>query len=264
MIVIPVTLGQDEAELTGVSCLALQTAKYGVTELKKYHSFFALMLVVTGAGAEVLPPLDKVEFAQCLRELQQKARTEGIDEAIVIGTLGKLTMVDRVIELDRKQPEFTQTFAGYFNKRVTDGRVEQGRNLLKEYRPLLDKLTKEYGVPAQYLLAFWGMETNFGGYKGKMPVLDSLATLACDHRRSDYFTEELMQALKHKQKYGFSREQMVGSWAGAMGHTQFMPSTYTSYAVDHDGDGKADLWNSTDDALSSAGAFSTATGLAAQ
>ncbi|MCF1428613.1 MAG: lytic murein transglycosylase [Shewanella sp.] len=213
------------------------------------------MLVVTGAGAEVLPPLDKAQFAQCLRELQQKARTEGIDEAIVTGTLGKLTMVDRIIKLDRKQPEFTQTFAGYFNKRVTDGRVEQGRKLLKEHRPLLDKLTKEYGVPPQYLVAFWGMETNFGGYKGKMPVLDSLATLACDHRRSDYFTQELIQVLKLKQKYGFSSEQMVGSWAGAMGHTQFMPSTYANYAVDHDGDGKADLWNSTDDALSSAAHF---------
>ncbi|MGI2260154.1 lytic murein transglycosylase [Shewanella sp. GXUN23E] len=213
------------------------------------------MLVASGAAAEALPSLDKAGFDQCLQELQQKARTEGIDEIIISGTLGKLTMVERVIELDRKQPEFTQTFAGYFNKRVTDWRVEQGRKLLKEHRPLLDKLTREYGVPPQYLVAFWGMETNFGGYKGKMPVLDSLATLACDHRRSSYFTQELMQALKLKQKYGFSNEQMVGSWAGAMGHTQFMPTAYASYAVDGDGDGKADLWNSTDDALSSAAHF---------
>ncbi|MCL2916594.1 lytic murein transglycosylase [Shewanella corallii] len=231
------------------------TDKYGAAELKKYHSLFAIMLVASGASAGTQTPLDEAGFKRCLVSLQETARAEGIDETIVTDTLGNLKIVNRVIQLDRKQPEFTQTFAGYFNKRVTDWRVQQGRKLLKEHRPLLDKLTKEYGVPPQYLVAFWGMETNFGGYKGKMPVLDSLATLACDHRRSAYFTQELMQALKLKQKYGFSDDKMVGSWAGAMGHTQFMPTAYANYAVDGDGDGKADLWNSTDDALSSAAYF---------
>lgn len=223
--------------------------------MKKYKSLLAMVLLSGAAQAESQPPLDEASFQQCLVQLQQTARDEGIDETIVTDTLGNLKIVKRVIQLDRKQPEFTQTFAGYFNKRVTDWRVQQGRKLLSENRELLNKLTKEYGVPAQYLVAFWGMETNFGGYKGKMPVLDSLATLACDHRRSTYFTQELMQALKLKQKYGFSDDHMVGSWAGAMGHTQFMPTAYMNYAVDADGDGKADLWNSTEDALSSAAYF---------
>ncbi len=163
--------------------------------------------------------------------------------------------MSRVIELDKKQPEFSQTFDNYFSKRVTDWRVKEGRRLLAENRELLNQLKDKYGVPPQYLMAFWGLETNFGSYKGKMPVLDSLATLACDPRRSGYFTGELMKALKLKEEYQFEASEMVGSWAGAMGHTQFMPSAYTAYAVDGDGDGKADLWNSRADALTSAANF---------
>ncbi|MGL5668736.1 MAG: lytic murein transglycosylase, partial [Shewanella sp.] len=149
----------------------------------------------------------------------------------------------------------SQTFNNYFTKRATDWRVNEGRRLLKKHRVLLDKLAQEYGVPPQYILSFWGLETNYGSYKGKMSVLDSLATLACEPRRSGYFTTELMQALKLKEKYGFDKSTMVGSWAGAMGHTQFMPSAYAKYAIDGDGDGKADLWNSTEDALTSAANF---------
>lgn len=194
-------------------------------------------------------------FELCIPSLQQAAMEVGLSKQTIEQTIPSLHFVSRVIELDRRQPEFTQTFADYYHKRVTDWRVAEGRKLLKEYRPFLNQLTKKYGVPAQYLIAFWGMETNFGRYKGKMPVLDSLATLACDERRTTYFTQELMQALKLKEKYQFTRDEMVGSWAGAMGHTQFMPSAYMHYAVDGDGDGKADLWNSTDDALSSAAFF---------
>lgn len=194
-------------------------------------------------------------FPQCVQGLKNRARQEGVSEATINTTVANLKFVPRVIELDNQQPEFSQTFANYFTKRATDWRVNEGRRLLKENRVLLDKLTKEYGVPAQYILSFWGLETNYGSYKGKMPVLDSLATLACEPRRSTYFTTELMQALKLKEKYQFDSSTMVGSWAGAMGHTQFMPSAYAKYAIDGDGDGRADLWNSTTDALTSAANF---------
>jgi membrane-bound lytic murein transglycosylase B len=194
-------------------------------------------------------------FAGCLVGLQARARTEGLSEHSINVTVANLQFVPRVIELDQQQPEFSQTFANYFSKRATDWRVNEGRRLLQKHRVLLDKLAQEYGVPPQYILSFWGLETNYGSYKGKMSVLNSLATLACEPRRSNYFTIELMQALKLKEKYQFDNDTMVGSWAGAMGHTQFMPSAYAKYAVDGDGDGKADLWNSTTDALTSAANF---------
>tara|TARA_R110002126_G_scaffold27330_7_gene91797 strand:- start:4085 stop:5326 length:1242 start_codon:yes stop_codon:yes gene_type:complete len=203
--------------------------------------------------ADVAPAQEQADFATCVVTLQQKAKAAGISQQIIDTTVANLKYVPRVIELDNQQPEFTTTFGDYFDKRVTAWRVEQGKKMLAEHKSLLAKLTKEYGVPGQYIVAFWGLETNFGSYKGSMPVLDSLATLACDPRRSDYFTGELLQALTLKQQYNFADSKMVGSWAGAMGHTQFMPTNYRKYAVD--GDGVADLWNSTDDALTSAANF---------
>nr|WP_258405740.1 lytic murein transglycosylase [Shewanella mangrovisoli] len=214
----------------------------------------------TQAAVQEMPLSDTIAahaaaFPTCVANLQERARTEGLSEATIQDTVASLQFVPKVIELDQAQPEFSQTFNNYFTKRATDWRVNEGRRLLKKHRALLDKLAQEYGVPPQYILSFWGLETNYGSYKGKMSVLDSLATLACEPRRSGYFTTELMQALKLKEKYGFDKSTMVGSWAGAMGHTQFMPSAYAKYALDGDGDGKADLWNSTEDALTSAANF---------
>jgi len=219
--------------------------------LKKLLTFASLILA-TG-----LPSLSALaqDFDTCVSALKQKALAAGVSSKTVEEGLGQVKYVARVIELDKKQPEFSQTFDNYFSKRVTDWRVQEGRRLLKQHGQLLHKLQQEYGIPPQYLVAFWGLETNFGSYKGKMPVIDSLTTLACDPRRSDYFTGELIQALKLKEAYQFDNAQMQGSWAGAMGHTQFMPSAYAKYAVDADGDGKADLFNSTQDALSSAANF---------
>ncbi|MGL5047951.1 MAG: lytic murein transglycosylase [Shewanella sp.] len=194
-------------------------------------------------------------FPACLVGLQARARAEGLSETTINSTVANLQFVPRVIELDQQQPEFSQTFDNYFSKRATEWRVNEGRRLLQKHSVLLNQLAQEYGVPAQYILSFWGLETNYGSYKGKMSVLNSLATLACEPRRSNYFTIELMQALKLKEKYQFDGDTMVGSWAGAMGHTQFMPSAYAKYALDGDGDGKADLWNSTTDALTSAANF---------
>jgi membrane-bound lytic murein transglycosylase B len=237
---------------------------YGVPDLRKHP--FSLTLLVSALALVFSPVMaadtgavgdstQADDFSVCVETLKQRARAEGLSEQTIAGTVAKLNYVPRVIELDRQQPEFRQTFANYFNARVTESRIQQGRKLMVQHRELLTKLTKEYGIPPQYLLAFWGLETNFGGYKGKMSVLDSLATLGCDPRRSSYFTSELMQALKLKEKYHFEANDMVGSWAGAMGHTQFMPTNYARYALDGDSDGRVDLWNSTNDALTSAANF---------
>lgn len=195
------------------------------------------------------------EFAQCIANIDALARTEGISDDTLTNSLAKVSYSERVIELDRRQPEFTTTFADYFGRRVNEQRVTQGRALLEKHGPLLNRIAQEYGVPAPYLVAFWGLETNFGSFFGRMSVLDSLATLACDPRRSRYFTRELISALRIIDEGSITAERMEGSWAGAMGHVQFMPSVFLRYAVDYDESGQRDLWNSLPDAMASAANF---------
>ncbi|UZJ46038.1 lytic murein transglycosylase [Marinimicrobium sp. C6131] len=199
-------------------------------------------------------------FAQCVERFSQEAKAQGLNSPVVRDSLANLKWVERVIELDRRQPEFTTPFSDYLSRRVTDQRVADGRRLLREHRDLLARVEREYGVPAPYLVAFWGLETNFGRYFGKMSVLDSLATLACDERRSTYFTRELMSALRIVDEGAIAPERMEGSWAGAMGHVQFMPSVFIRHAVDYDNDGKRDLWNSLPDAMASAANFLSSMG----
>ena len=195
------------------------------------------------------------DFEQCKTELSQQAVAQGVSSDTASTVFANIQYQPRVIKLDRSQPEFVQTFPGYYSKRVTEWRIGKGREMYAKHRDLLRKLSQKYGVPAHYLVAFWGLETNFGSYKGNMNVLNSLATLACDERRSTYFTKELITAVKLLERESLEQDKMVGSWAGAMGHTQFMPSAYMNYAIDGDGDGQVNLWDSEEDALASAANF---------
>lgn len=215
------------------------------------------MLAVTLYGGASVRAEQSAEnsFADCIARLQTTAREQGISDAVVQDVLGNAKQLERVISSDRNQAEFTQTFADYYGRRVTPARVEKGRALLAKHRQLLERVQRDTGVPAHYLVAFWGLETNFGSYFGKIPVPDSLATLACDTRRSTRFTAELMDALRIVDAGHVEPQRMVGSWAGAMGHVQFMPSVYLRYAQDGDGDGRRDLWDSIPDAMASAGNF---------
>src|SRR5690606_24671526 len=156
---------------------------------------------------------------------------------------------------DRRQPEFVEPFATYLERRLTPERISRGRQLLREHGELLARLEQQYGVPPQVLVSFWGLESNYGGFFGRIPVLNSLATLACEGRRGEFFATELLNALRIVQRGDVPASTMVGSWAGAMGHTQFMPSSYLRYALDGDGDGRVDLWGSVPDALTSAANF---------
>jgi membrane-bound lytic murein transglycosylase B len=194
-------------------------------------------------------------FSKCMVDLRDRARAEHLPAWVVDEVMAKLEPQPRVLELDRAQPEFNQTFADYLYRRVTPERIEQGRRLRHEYAQFLAEMTVRYGVPGRYLVAFWGLETNFGGYLGTMPTLDSLATLACDERRSAYFADELITALSLLDREALTPQEMRGSWAGAMGQTQFMPSAYRKYAVDGDHDGHINLWKSERDALASAANF---------
>ncbi|MDO6441479.1 lytic murein transglycosylase [Marinobacter sp. 2_MG-2023] len=223
-------------------------------------SVFALLSVsALPATAEETASEDAVKtpdgFEECKLQLQEKAIAAGVSAQTAQEVMTRVQYIDRVIELDRRQPEFTTTFADYLNRRVNDARVTKGRELIKEHSALLAKVTEATGVPAPYLVSFWGLETNFGSYFGKMSVPDSLTTLACDARRSTFFTEQLIAALRIIDEGAIPVEQMEGSWAGAMGHVQFMPTVFLKHAVDADGDGRRDLWNSLPDAMMSAGRF---------
>ena len=213
-------------------------------------SFF--VLIQQGLCAE--------EFSSWLEELRQEARTNGISESTLHEALDNLDPIPRVTELDRRQPEFTQTFWRYLDSRVTEKRIERGRTLLKKHKGLFDTIERRYGVQPRFLVAFWGLETNFGDYLGSFSVIGSLATLAHDPRRSDFFRSELLAALSIIDDGHISAANMLGSWAGAMGQPQFMPSTFVRYAVDGDSDGRQDIWHTLPDVFASAANFLSESG----
>jgi membrane-bound lytic murein transglycosylase B len=191
-------------------------------------------------------------------------RAEALDKGIKSQTLdlalANVTHIDRVIELDRKQPEFTLSFNEYLGRIVTPARVEEGRRKLAENKALLTEVERRYGVQPRFVVALWGIETNFGKNTGGMSVVSSLATLAYDGRRSKYFRTELMNALTILDQGHIQPANMIGSWAGAMGQCQFMPSTFLKFAVDWDGDGKRNIWTNRSDALASAANYLSSEG----
>jgi membrane-bound lytic murein transglycosylase B len=207
--------------------------------------------VCTAAAAET--------FDAWRAELARRAIAEGISSTTVDRALSRVQPAPRIIELDRRQPEFTETFWSYLDKRVTAKRVERGRLLLERHRALLEAVHARYGVQPRLLVAFWGLETDFGGYTGEWPLFQALATLAYDERRRDFFTEQLLAALRGVDR-GDIPLDAKSSWAGAMGQLQFMPTTYRDHAVDFDGDGRIDLWHSLPDIFASAANYLRAVG----
>ncbi len=193
-------------------------------------------------------------FDEFLSDIKILASKAGVSTKTLDIELTDLKPNPRVIELDRKQPEFTQTFWDYLIKRVSEKRVERGIKLYKEHYKLLNKIQKKYGVPGQFLIAFWGLETNFGDYIGAFDVVQSLATLAYDLRRRDFFTKQLIIVLKLIDNNKIPHE-VKGSWAGAMGFTQFMPSNIEAYAIDFNDNGKLELWSNLEDIFASSANF---------
>jgi membrane-bound lytic murein transglycosylase B len=196
-----------------------------------------------------------LDFQDWLAALRAEALAKGISEATLNAALRDVAPVTRAVELDRRQPEFTQTFWTYLDQRVNEDRRKRGRMLLAKHLSLLERIHAQYGVPPRYIIAFWGLETNFGDYRGSFRVIDNLATLAFDQRRSHFFRAQLLDALRIIEDGHILPDAMVGSWAGAMGHMQFMPSTFIGHAVDYTGDGRKDIWGSLPDAFSSAAHF---------
>lgn len=198
------------------------------------------------------PPVPDAAFEDWLEIFKAEARREGISRQVIDSAFVGVTPNERVVELDRKQPEGRITFAKYFQNTVTDGRIKKGRALLAENRAVLDRVAGTYGVPTKVVVALWGVETSFGANTGKFSIIRSLATLAYEGRRAEFFRKELKDALRIMQQEGFGPEKMIGSWAGAMGQCQFMPSSYLKWAVDFDGDGHRDIWATRADVFGSA------------
>jgi membrane-bound lytic murein transglycosylase B len=191
-------------------------------------------------------------FQNWLEALRDDARAAGISDATLDAALKDIKLVTRVIERDRSQFEFTRTFLTYLGKCVNDERIKRGRKLLSEHRALLDQIYAQFQVPPRYLVALWGVETNFGDNMGSFPIIDTLVTLAYDQRRSNFFRVQLLNALQIIDNEHITLHAMKGSWAGAMGQMQFMPSTFVKYAIDFTGDGRKDIWYSLPDAFGSA------------
>ena len=186
-----------------------------------------------------------------IQGVRQEAVHSGIKGVTLDRSLAGLQPIPRVLELDRKQPERTITFEEYLQRVVTQGRIETARRKLGENRPLLDEIGRRFGVQPRFIVALWGIETDFGRVTGSFSVIAALATLAYDGRRSAFFRKELMNALRIVDEGHIRPEAMLGSWAGAMGQNQFMPSSFLSYAVDWDGDGRRDIWSSRADVFAS-------------
>lgn len=194
-------------------------------------------------------------FQSCLANLRSQAIAAGVSGTTYDRYTQNLTPDYSVIDKLNYQPEFSTPIWDYLSGLVDEERVEFGKQKLAQYRDVLNRASQTYGVPPETIVAVWGVESNFGDISGKYPLLQALGTLSCEGRRQSYFRTEFFATMRILQRGDLTEDQLKGSWAGAFGHTQFMPSTYERLAVDFDGDGRRDLVSSTVDALASTANF---------
>ena len=204
-------------------------------------------------GQTLQDPADS--FQTWLTSLIDEAEDKGFDDKLIQQTLAGLDPLPRVIQADRSQAELNPGLDRYLSTRITRPVVSRGRDLMRQHRQLLARIEREYRVQPRFIVAIWGMETRYGRITGREPIFRALATLAWEPRRATYFREELFNALTMVQRGHIEAKAMTGSWAGAMGQPQFMPSSYLKYAVDFDEDGRRDIWKSVPDALASIGNY---------
>jgi membrane-bound lytic murein transglycosylase B len=191
------------------------------------------------------------DFYAFLSAIRREAAAQGLRASTIEIALRGAEFLPHVIELDRKQPERQLTFGEYLEKVVTEQRMESARRQLADNRMLLEGVWRRFNVEPRFIVALWGIESDFGKVMGNYAVVSALATLGYDGRRSSYFRGELISALRILDQGHIRTDNMMGSWAGAMGQCQFMPSTFLGYAVDYDGDGRRDIWNDRADVLAS-------------
>lgn len=207
--------------------------------------------LLTAAPAMALQCQDPAGFEKWLGDVRREAAAQGISpRAIEVGLRG-VSYDPGIIKRDRGQRFFRQSFEQFKAKMVPPYRIQQGRRMLQQHAGLLDRIERQYGVPGAILVAIWGLESDFGRVRGNLPVIRSVATLAYDCRRTEFFQGQLFDALRVVQSGDLTPEEMRGAWAGEIGQTQFMASSYVKFAVDGDGDGRRDLMRSVPDVLAS-------------
>src|SRR5688500_17682430 len=203
------------------------------------------------AAPQNAPVEPSMPFDAWLAELIEEADDKGFEDKLIADTLAGLEPLPRVIQADRSQGALNPGLERYLSTRLTRPVITRGREMLRQHRPVLSRIEREFKVQRRFVVAIWGMETRYGRIMGREPIFRALATLAWEPRRADYFRGELFDALTMVQRGHIDARAMTGSWAGAMGQGQFMPSSYLKYAVDFDKDGRRDIWKSVPDALAS-------------
>jgi membrane-bound lytic murein transglycosylase B len=234
----------------------------------KYLALLFVVLTLEPALAQVAVPAQpgtaaeeaRPDFAEFIAQLKQQALAAGVSESTAAAALDALEPLEVVVERDRSQPEVVLTTEQYVSRRLTRAFVRIAATNYREQRAALAPIARKYGVPANVIVAIWGMESNFGRFTGTRPTIQALATLAWEGRRRAFFTTELIYALQILDKGYIELDRMKGSWAGAMGQTQFMPSSYLAHAEDYDGDGRRDIWNTLPDVFASIANYMTAYG----
>jgi lytic murein transglycosylase len=195
-------------------------------------------------------------FDAWIAQFKQRAAAQGISPAVLAAALAGISYDSTVVRLDRSQKSFKLSFEEFYARRVGSGLMRRGQALMRQHQATLDRIEKRFGVPAPILIAIWGLETNYGAdSSGKFSIIRSVATLAYDCRRSEFFTGHLLDAMRIVERGDLTLAQLRGGWAGEIGHTQFLPSGYYKYAVDFDGDGRRDLEHSVPDMLASTANF---------
>jgi len=218
---------------------------------KKILIQFFILIALFG-NSKIVFSEDFISFNDWLVSFQESALQKGISQETIDSSFIDIQPNKRIIELDQKQPEFTITLDEYLNNTTPKFRVNKGKKLYIKHNKLLLEVARTYNVQPRFILALWGIETSFGRYTGSFNVIESLATLSYDMRRREYFTQELINALIIIDQGHVSALTMDGSWAGAMGQCQFMPSSFLNHAVDFNKDGKKDIWNTLPDVFASA------------
>jgi membrane-bound lytic murein transglycosylase B len=216
---------------------------------------------VTGGGSArateaVMRPVPNAGYDAWVAGFRPRAASKGISEATLDAAFRQAGFLPDVIERDRNQTEFTRSLEDYLAIAASDDRVTQGRAALRQYAGVLSQIEARFGVEPKVVVAVWGLESNYGTRRGNVPVISALSTLAYDGRRGAFFEQQLVAALRILQNGDVAPSGMTGSWAGAMGHTQFIPTSYLAYAVDFTGDGRRDIWSDDPtDALASTAAY---------
>jgi lytic murein transglycosylase len=218
---------------------------------KAIAAFVCLAAVVLAGAARAAPCRTSGPYDKWLADFEREAMAQGISQQTIAVAAPYLTYDQRIVNIDRGQRVFTQTFLEFSDRMAAAYRIQRGAALIKTYAPVFERIDKQFGVPAPVIVAFWGLESDFGANMGNYRTLSSIASLAYDCRRADRFRAQLLDALRLIQRGDLRPQDMIGSWAGELGQTQMMPSEYFQYAVDYDGDGTRNLLRGVPDVIAS-------------